>query len=106
MHGWQLTFYTQQDRRHKGSTLAQWLLNEARKLGIGGATIIAASAGYGRDRRPRSVGFFDLADQPLEITMAVQEADAQRLFQRINEEKLAIFFIKIPIEFGTTGQDG
>ena len=103
MHGYQLTFFTQQDRKHHGLPLAQWLLEEARSLGIGGATLIQAAEGFGHDRKIRSAHFFELADQPLEVTMAVSETDAARLFARLKEEEINIFFVKSPIEFGMTG---
>jgi PII-like signaling protein len=103
MHGFQLTFFTQQDRRHGGQPLAQWLLEEARSLGISGATLIQAAEGFGHDRKIRSVHFFELADQPLEVTMALSAADAERLFARLKEEAVNIFYVKAPIEFGMTG---
>ena len=103
MHGYQLTFFTQQDRRHRGHSLAQWLLEEARSLGISGATLITASEGFGHDRKIRSAHFFELTDQPLEVTMAVSAADAERLLARLKEEAVNIFYVKAPIEFGMTG---
>jgi PII-like signaling protein len=104
MLGYQLTFFTQQDRSHKGKPLAKWLLEETRNLGIGGATLIPAAEGFGRDRKLRSAYFFELADQPLEVTMALSETDANRLFARLKEEQINIFFVKSPIEFGMTGE--
>lgn len=103
MHGYQLTFFTQQDRRHRGHSLAQWLLEEARNIGISGATLIPATEGFGHDRKIRSAHFFELADQPLEVMMAVSEADAGRLFERLKDEGVNIFYVKTPIEFGMTG---
>jgi PII-like signaling protein len=104
MHGFQLTFFTQQDRNHKGKSLAKWLLEEARNVGIGGATLIAASEGFGHDRKLRSVNFFELTEQPLEVTMAVSEGDAERLFARIKEAGINVFYVKTPIEFGMTAE--
>lgn len=104
MHGYQLTFFTQQDRTHRGQPLAQWLLQEARDIGINGATLIPASEGFGHDRKIRSTHFFELADQPLEITMAVSEIDAERIFKRLTEESIRIFYVKAPIEYGMTGE--
>jgi len=103
MFGYQLTFFTQQDRNHKGRPVAKWLVEEARAIGIGGATLTPAAEGFGHDRKLRSVHFFELTDQPLQVTMAVNEADAERLFARIKEEAMNIFFVKTPIEFGMTG---
>ena len=104
MQGYQLTFFTQQDRRHGFTPLGDWLLQEARRLGIKGATLIAAAEGFGHDRRMHSAHFFDLADQPQEVTMAVTADEAQRLFQRLHEGKIKIFYVKSPIEFGMTGE--
>ncbi len=103
MNGYQLTFFTQQDRKHQGLSLAQWLLEEARDIGISGATLITAAEGFGHDRKIRSTHFFELADQPIEVTMAVNEADVERLFARLKEEGINIFYVKTPIEFGMTG---
>ena len=43
MQGYQLTFFTQQDRKHHTLPVAHWLLEEARALGISGATLIPAA---------------------------------------------------------------
>jgi PII-like signaling protein len=105
MQGFQLTFFTQQDRRHGGLPLGEWLLQEARRLGVAGATLIAATEGFGHDRKLHSAHFFELADQPIEIMMAISQEDTDRLFKTLREERIDIFYIKTPIEFGMTGED-
>ena len=80
MKGYQITFFTQQDRRHGHTPLAEWLMLAARDLGIRGATIIAGSEGYGHHRRIHSAHFFELADQPQEVVMALNEEEASQLF--------------------------
>lgn len=104
MQGCQLTFFTTHDRRHGGLPLGEWLLQEARKLRVGGATMLAASEGFGHDRKLHSAHFIELADQPVEVTMALGEADAERLFQRLRDERIRVFYVKAPIEFGMTGE--
>ncbi len=103
MNGYQLTFFTQQDRKHGSHSLAHWLLEEARRMGIRGATLITGAEGFGHDRKIRSAHFFELTDQPIEVTMAVSSTDADRLFARLKEEGVNIFYVKAPIEFGLTG---
>lgn len=103
MNGCQLTFFTQQDRKHHSHSLAHWLLEEARRLGISGATLITGAEGFGHDRTIRSSRFFELTDQPIEVTMAVSNSDADRLLARLKEEGVDIFYVKAPIEFGMTG---
>lgn len=102
MQGYQLTFFTQQDRKHGHQLLSEWLIEEARRLEIGGATMIAAAEGFGRDRKLRATHFFELANQPVEVTMAVSEQESKRLFRRLREEGISIFYIKTPIEYGMT----
>jgi len=104
MQGYQLTFFTQQDRRHDNLSLAEWLIQETHKLGIAGATMIAATEGFGHDQKLHSARFFDLADQPIQIIMAISQEDVDRLFDKLREERINIFYIKAPIEFGMTGE--
>jgi uncharacterized protein len=103
MQGYQLTFFTHQDRKHGCLPLGEWLVQEARKLGVGGATLIAAAEGFGHHHRLHSAHFFELADQPIEVMMALTEGDTDRLFQRLRDEKINVFYVKTPIEFGMTG---
>jgi uncharacterized protein len=105
VQGYQLTFFTQQDHQHRGKTLAHWLIEEARSMGIGGATLVAASEGFGHHRRIHSARFIELADQPVEVIMAVTSDDADRLFAKLKEEQISVFYSKMPIEFGTTGEE-
>lgn len=105
MHGYQLTFFTQQTRLHGSLTIAEWLTAEAKKLGISGVTLTAAQSGYGRDGKLHSAHFFDIAAQPVEITMAVTTEKSDLLFAKIATEGLKIFYVKTPIEFGITGEE-
>lgn len=104
MKGYQITFFTQQDRRHGHTPLAEWLMLEARDLGVRGATIVAASEGYGHHRRIHSAHFFELADQPQEVVMAVSEEEADRLFELLKKEAVHVFYVKSPVEFGVLGE--
>ena len=105
MQGFQLTFFTQQDHQHRGKPLAHWLVQEARAMGISGATLVAASEGFGRNRRIHSARFIELADTPVEVVMAVTGEEADRLFARLEAEKVKLFYIKTPVEFGTLGAE-
>ncbi len=105
MQGFQLTFYTQQDRRHGGHPLGEWLIATARALGLRGATLSTAQEGFGHHGRLHAAHFFELADQPIAVTMAVTAEEAARLFERLRQEQLDLFYVRIPIEFGSTLSD-
>jgi len=104
MQGYQLTFFTQQDRRHGSLPLGEWLVEEARRLGVAGATLTAATEGFGHHHKIHAARFFELVDQPIEVKMALSEADVERLFRRLREEKISVFYVKTPIEYGMTGE--
>ncbi len=103
MRGYQLTFFTQQDRHLHGKPLGHWLVEEARAMGIRGATLISAAEGFGRDRHIHAAHFFDLGDQPVEVVMAVTAEEADRFFARLKAEKVELFYARTPVEFGMVG---
>lgn len=105
MNGYQLTFFTHQNRRHAGRQLGDWLVHLAGELGLRGATLVGAGEGFGHHKRLHSVHFFELSDQPLEVVMVLTEPEAQRLFERLRAERVRVFYVKTPVEFGVLGED-
>lgn len=103
MKGYQMTFFTQQDRIHGNKPLAEWLMLAARDLGLCGATVISASEGFGQHRRIHSAHFFELADQPQEVVVTATEEDSERLFDLLKKEGVHLFYVKSLVEFGTLG---
>ena len=102
MKGFQLVFSTLQSRKHSnGEHISHWLVDVSEKIGIKGVTILHASQGIGRDGKLHSSNFFELADEPLEIIMNDNEAECEKLFTLLSEEKLGLFYTKAAIEFGT-----
>ena len=105
MNGFQITFYTQSDRRHDGKPIGQWLIGLAQVLKLHGATLQAGAEGFGRSKRLHSAGFFELADQPIEFVTVVSAEQADQLFARLQAESLNIFYVKTAVEFGIVGGD-
>ena len=104
MKGYQITFFTQEDHLHGMTQMAEWLLLTARDLGLRGATIVTGSEGYGQHRHIHSARFFELADNPQEIMMVVNEEEADILFSHIEKEGVHLFYAKTPVEFGMLGK--
>ncbi len=104
MQGYQLTFFTEQNKRHRGKPLADWLVHLAEEMGLRGATLIPAAEGFGRHRRLHSAHFFELADQPVEVVMVTTQDEAERLFERLRAEGVQLFYVKTSVEFGMLGE--
>lgn len=104
MNGFQLTFYLEQDRRHGHQPLAEWLVEAVREMGIPGATVIAATQGFGHHGHVHSARFFELGDQPRAVVMVVSAADADRVLARLAAEAIELFYVRVAVEFGITGR--
>jgi PII-like signaling protein len=104
MMGYQLTFYTNQDRKYQGVPLGEWLVLEAKRMAIGGATLFGAAQGFGHAHVLHSSHFFELADQPMVVTLILDELDKNKLFSRLQELDLKLFYVCAKVEFGVVGE--
>jgi len=104
MQGVYLKFYVPEKRRHHGVLAYEWLLEEARKLGVPGGSAFRAVAGYGRHGRLHEDHFFELAgDLAVEVGFALGEDEAQNLLAHLGGEALELFYVKLPLEMGVVG---
>jgi PII-like signaling protein len=101
MKGICLKFYVHEHRRHHGILLYEWLLERAKKLGIHGGSAFRAIAGFGRHGILHEDHFFELAGNlPVEVVFMVGEEEAARLLELIEQEKVHVFYVKMPAEYG------
>ena len=101
MNGTLLRFYVHENRKHRHRLLYEWLLEQAKALGIHGGSAFRAIAGFGRHGVLHEEHFFELAgDLTVEIDFAVSDDEAQRLLERIRTENISIFYVRLPIEYG------
>ena len=105
MNGFQVTFFTHQGRRHAHEPVYDWLMHVLTSQGIKGATLTMGAESYGRSGKLHSKDFIELADQPIEVTAAMTQAQADALFDLLEREQADLFFIKSPVEFGVLGSE-
>jgi PII-like signaling protein len=106
MKGTYLKFYVQEKRRLHGILAYEWLLEKAKKLGIHGGSAFRAIAGYGRHGVLHEDHFFELAgDLPVEVGFAVNDEEAEQLLQLIRDEKVSMFYVRLPAEFDLINAD-
>ncbi|MFL1495414.1 DUF190 domain-containing protein [Pseudomonas antarctica] len=104
MKGFLVIFFTQQNRRYQGKMLGDWIIDLAKEMGLRGATLSTGIEGFGHTGRLHSSHFFELADQPTEIRLAITEDESKRLFKRLKLEDISVFYIKTLIEMGFVGK--
>jgi len=104
MKGLQLRLYTYENHHIHGKLVYEWLLEQARDLGIHGGSAFRAIAGFGRHGRLHEQSFFELAgDVPVLVEFMLDEAAADRLLALIEAEDLRLFHARLPIEYGVAG---
>ncbi len=104
MNGVYLKFFVQENLRHDGRLIHEWLIDVAIELGLPGCSVFRSIAGYGHHQKRHEQAFIELQGTlPLEVVFALSDEDADRLLQRIRGEKLTLFYIRMPVEYGFTG---
>jgi PII-like signaling protein len=103
MQGVYLKIFVPQTAKLHGKLLYEWILEEANKSGINGGSAFRAIAGYGRHGRLHEEHFFELADDlPVAVEFVTGDAEAQKLLDRLKEEKVSVFYLRHQVEYATT----
>jgi PII-like signaling protein len=98
-----LKLFVSESQRHHGKLLHEWLLEQAKAMGIGGGTAVRAMAGFGRHGRLHEEAFFELAgDLPVEVEFLLSEIQADQLLALLKTEGLHLCYARMPVEYGIT----
>ena len=101
-----LRFFIHEDRKHRGRLLFEWLLEQARTMGIARGTAFRAIADFGRHKVIHEQHFYELAGEiTVRVDFLVTAAEAERLLQLVEAEKLEIPYAVFPVEYGVTEGD-
>ena len=96
-----LDFYVSEKQRHAGKLLYEWLLEEARALGIQGGSAFRAIAGFGRHGRMHEESFFELAGElPVKVEFIVDDEHADKLLSVLRDRNMQIFYLRSKVECG------
>ncbi len=97
----QLTFYVTEKQHHAGATLYEWLLEEARELGILGGSVFRAIAGFGRHGRLHVETFFELAGElAVKVEFILDDNLVEQILQRVHAQNLNIFYVRYKVQSG------
>jgi len=102
MKGTLLRFYVHENRTLHHIALFEWLLEQAKKIGIRGGSAFRAVAGFGRHGILHEEHFFELAKgTTIEVEFVVSDEQAEQLFDLLRGERVSIFYARLPAEFGS-----
>ena len=107
MEGTFLRFYVEENQRHHGVLLWEWLLEKACELGVRGGSAFRAVGGFGRHHMLHENRFFELAGRVVvEVEFVVNDAEAKQLIEIVQAENIRLFYACIPAHFGVINPDG
>jgi PII-like signaling protein len=103
MEGIYLKFYLQENLRHDGRLVHEWLVDVARELELPGCSVFRSIGGYGHHHQLHRQAFVELQGTlPVEVVFALDDDDVGRLLDRITAEGLELFYVRMPASFGFT----
>lgn len=96
-----LKFYVTEKQRHNGALLYEWLLEEAKKLGLPGGSAFRAIAGFGRHGRLHDESFFELAGElPVQVEFVLSTAMADKLLDAVRVQKPSLLYVRYAVDSG------
>jgi PII-like signaling protein len=94
-----LSFYINEKQHHDGMPLYEWLLEEARSLGVHGGSAFRAIAGFGRHGRMHEETFFELAGElAVKVEFVLEEAQAEKLLALVRDHGLTLFSVRQTVQ--------
>ena len=97
----QLTFYVTEKQLYAGMPLYEWLLEEAKALGVLGGSAFRAIAGFGRHGRLHEDTFFELAGElAVKVEFVLDDSLAEQMMQRVRAQSLNIFYVRHKVQSG------
>ena len=94
-----LRFYVHQPRKHGNQLLFEWLLEQAKAMGIHGGSAFFARAGYGRHGVIHEQRFFELPEVlPVVVEFIVSKEEADNLIAFVRAEKIHTFCTRTQTE--------
>jgi PII-like signaling protein len=71
---------------------------------LNSTTLVTGAQGFDHAGKFHSAGFFELADQPVAVTVSVDEQAYRGLMDALAEEDVDLSYVKVPVEFGRVGR--
>ncbi|HXD06853.1 MAG TPA: DUF190 domain-containing protein [Burkholderiaceae bacterium] len=106
MNGSFLRFYVHENQRVHHVLLWEWLLQQANRMGVRGGSAFRAMAGFGSHHVLHEDRFFELAGTlTVEVEFIVSDEEAERLLSLLREERVRVFYARIPASFGVIDPD-
>jgi uncharacterized protein len=98
-----LSFYVSEKQHHAGMPLYEWLLEEAKSIGVHGGSAFRAIAGFGRHGKMHEETFFELAGElAVKVEFVIEDGLAAQMLEKVRSQGMKMFYVKQPVQSGET----
>jgi PII-like signaling protein len=96
-----LSFYISEKQHHSDMPLYEWLLEEARAMGVHGGSAFRSIAGFGRHGRMHEDTFFELAGElAVKVEFVLDDVMAEQLIDKIRRLNMNVYYLKQRVDDG------
>lgn len=96
-----LSFYISEKQHHSDMPLYEWLLEEARTMGVHGGSAFRSIAGFGRHGRMHEDTFFELAGElAVKVEFVLDDVMAEQLIDKIHRLNMNVYYLKQRVDDG------
>lgn len=101
MHAIYLKFYLTEKQKHDNKPLYEWLLEQAKRVGVSGGSVFRAIAGYGRHGSLHAETFIELGGElPVQVEFVLEERQAEEFLATLRAYELNIRYVSYPVKAG------
>ncbi len=96
-----LKFYLTEKQRFGSYLLHEWILEQAKHIGISGGSVFRSIAGFGRHGNLHSETFIELGGElPIQVEFVLDQIQADELIAKLRECELNIRYVIYPVTAG------
>ena len=94
-----LAIYVTEKQHHGGMPVYEWLLKEARGMGVHGGSAFRSIASFGRHGHMHEQTFFELAGElAVKVEFVIDDALVDKLLDVVKKNNLNLFYTRQPVQ--------
>lgn len=96
-----LKFYITEKQKYGNHLLYEWMLEQAKHIGISGGSVFRSISGFGRHGNLHSETFIELGGElPIQVEFVLDQKQADELIEKLRACELNIRYVTYPVTAG------
>jgi PII-like signaling protein len=96
-----LKFYLTEKQKHGKQLLYEWLMDQAKHIGVSGGSVFRSIAGFGRNGSLHSETFIELGGElPIQVEFILEQRQAEEFITLLGSHELNIRYVSYPVTAG------